>query len=162
MTITLAHLEEQMEGLMETIATFKAQEDKPTFARWKPNDGGTYYFVDAIVCPSRWNCSEIDFSRYALDNVFETKSEAQQVLDRQRAKVRVIDRLRELDGGNDEVTWEDASLKYFPVISGSGLVVDFFTMRKDHSTEWYTLSIGAWEQVIKEMPDDVRLALVGD
>lgn len=75
--------------------------------RWKPGEDEEYWYVDDYgqTCEDRYS-GEI---RHLMGNVFKTEEECQAWIDRQKAIVRVNDRIDELNDGW-EPEWGDSSL----------------------------------------------------
>lgn len=51
--------------------------------RWKPDESQKYYFLDGggFVYDNRWDDDSVDYGRFEIDNCFQTKEEAERVVE---------------------------------------------------------------------------------
>lgn len=121
-----------------------------------------YYTISTLeVClTQRWSNSELDEHRLASGNCFRTAQEAENYKALTYATTRVINRLRELEG--DWVAdWDDHRQGKYKA------QYNYDTDRLETSYSFHIKSpplgrhssIEAWESVIEEMPEDVKLML---
>lgn len=92
---------EENEKNNKELREFIEQADKPK-GRWKPREGGEYWFINGfgVADDNYWDSYYISHEvRYLLGNVFKTQEECQAWIDRQKAIVRVNDRIDELNDG---------------------------------------------------------------
>ena len=124
--------------------------------RWKPDAGQKYYLSDSngSVYDSVWSNDYIDRSRVEIGNCFQTKEEAERVVEYLKALAVVRgDSTRKFAGGKDNwyVRYDHAlnSLDAFcsPYITRNGIFgLPYFATKEDaersielHKTEWQTI-----------------------
>lgn len=160
-TITVDGIEIPIEKL-EALG-FTAPKQPKSSGRVKPVDRQKYWMIllGRVDCTTWYGCSA-DELHWAEGNVYPSKEEAQKVLDQRIATTKVLDRLRELDAGSDEVDWSDKEQRRFVAFFSYEfdlLDVDHHWTTQYFPTNYYTTKRGAWETIISEMPEDVRLIL---
>lgn len=101
MTIDRAKIQSDIDRMKQRIASMEAELAKAPVGRWRPNNGGRYYRTSATGAVSvlYWGDDPIDETLAAMGNVYRTQAEAQQSADEQRTRVRILDRIAELNGG---------------------------------------------------------------
>lgn len=128
----------------------------------KPVDGEEYYYIDECgYCDSEvYGGDNEDDARWYMGNCYKTVAEAIKARDKQIATVKVLRRLRELE--SDWVAdWDNGKQEKWSVLF-------------NHNTEnlswfischiaycplgWYSTK-EAWEQVIEELEQDVKLMM---
>ena len=155
---------------LEELGYVKADtvESKSPNKRWMPNDGDKYYtymvgFNNPIIVYT-WTDGELDRSRHAYNNVFKTKELAEKARDQRLAQIRVLDRLRELEG-DFIADWNDKyqnkyiiSYSHHPDLSTAPFSIHHCSTLQYAPNEWCSTK-EAWQQVIYEMEDDVKLMM---
>jgi len=101
MTIDRAKIYSDIGEMKQRIASMEAELAKATAGRWKPNSGERYYRIQATgdVAALYWGDDPIDATLAAIGNVYRTNAEARQAADDQRTRVRILDRIAELNDG---------------------------------------------------------------
>ena len=158
--------EEQFTKLAEQYGYAKciqasAEQCRTKFERIKPTKNKFYWYLsqDGEVWRSTWDGCSSDKHRWSMDNVYLTREAAKLALDRQLAKVRVIDKLRGV-----KLDWDDVlQVKYALALNTStGKIFRKSTQyaqiaeRELYSTE------EACDWVAEHMSEDVRLMLTGE
>lgn len=139
--------------------------EKPKGKVWKPEDGEKYWVIECYgeTHHSYWGNDNIDNGRLAMGNVYPTKEAAELARDRQLAKVRVINALREYEG-DWEADWDDNSQRKHKAVvdwPAKDVRINNNNAYVSVETELYS-SEEAWERVIEEMEADVWLVLTGE
>ena len=124
------------------------------------------YFIvstEAAVEECKWTDHWADLGRLSLGNCFRSVGDAEQSLCRSKATVRVLNKLRELEG--DWVAdWASKQVKWICCYVHSStkfIVVDYSDLQIGRA-DWYSTK-EAWEHVIENMESDVKLMMgVGD
>lgn len=160
-------LENDIAEMKARLASMEAELAKPKSKRFAPEYGQDYWYIgsDGSYYATRWDNDKVDNLRLACGNCYETKEAAQEVFnnylkatDKQFATVRVLNKLRELEG--DWVAdWNDSSQeKYTICFSRKEKVFNIAFFRGDQYApkEWYSTE-AAWEWVINNMDADLRL-----
>ena len=136
---------------------YKPVDDEPK--PW-PQKGDQVYILpaDGSVCGFLYNTlDEAYLDWLAQGNLFPTRSEAEAERDRRAAEHKVLTRLRELSGDWVADWSDDRQCKAFPVIwRKANYLVPETTFTKQVSCGRMCAPLSAWQQVIEEMPDDVR------
>lgn len=80
--------------------------NKPKSKVWKPENNELYYYsYNDAICNDYWNGVGIDNSRYSIGNVFKTKEEAENAVERLKIRAELQ---RFADEHNDKpIDWED-------------------------------------------------------
>ena len=91
----LEELEKKVKELGAEIERLKTNQKSK---QWVPEIGQTYWFVwdDGIAGNSIWGGDLVDNNRLAMGNVYETNNATIIAVERQKAKVRIWNALREL------------------------------------------------------------------
>lgn len=118
-----------------------------------PENGDEYYFVDERgtynYCET-WDGDDTDKHLFSSGNCFRTAQEAENYKALTYATTRVINRLRELEGG---------CVTHSCCVNGFGRLVIYPLDSSVHqSRDWHS-TYEAWEIVIKEISNDVKLML---
>ena len=108
--------QEELTAIKARIAEIERKLAAPTDTGvWVPKIGDTFFYVWAAgaICEDVWKNEEADFAMRALGNVYKCKVEAEIHVERRKAYVAVVRKLREIAGGFVP-DWEDkAQRKYF-------------------------------------------------
>ena len=165
--ITINNIQISEEELVRLVKDNKELMDKITQVdkTW-PKEGDTYYYNSLYaplkICSVNYGGTGFDQEMKEIGNMFKTKEEAAQALDKQKAKVRIINRIKEL---NDSVGWvcdwsdgsQDKSYLYYnsvnKMISSTGIHIIH-----NHSTEFY-FSREVVDQVVKDCGEDYKIYL---
>ena len=127
-----------------------------------PEDGQEFFFINARgeVSYDVWTNHEIDLQKAIMGNRFINRATADKAVAKRQATVRVLNKLRELEG--DWVAdWGDSNqLKH-------GVRYDFedkcfyheaLSTNIDRPAEWFSITI-AWRHVLDNMESDVKLMM---
>lgn len=111
-----AQLENDIKEMEARLASMKAELGKPVKSKvFVPEIYQKYWWITGSgnTCLSEFNDDANDKLRLALGNVYETETEAEKAREKKLATVRVLNKLRELEG--DWVAdWNDfSSRKYY-------------------------------------------------
>lgn len=163
--ITINNVQIEEEKLVELVKGNKELMDKITEVdkSW-PKIGDKYYFFSRYTSILEPNYSGDNFDEYQkeIGDMFRTKEEAEQALAKQKAKVRIINRIKEL---NDSVGWvcdwsdgdqEKAHLYY----SNDNKLTDWYKKYTEqwHPTEFY-FSKDVADKVVKDCGEDYKIYL---
>jgi len=156
-------IQKELETLKAKIAELEGKlKPKPTSnGRFKPKAGESFWCLDGLnrAC---YNPNYLDAAtpHYKAGNCYRTKEETQYIADRKQAEVDVTDRLRELEG--DWVAdWSDGNKqKSYPYYDHRDrqLGIEYSSFIQCTPAEWSSTR-SAWEDVIEEMPEKVKLML---
>lgn len=152
-------LEKDIAEMKARIASMETELAKPKSKVFVPKAGHEYWYVSSygVGYATQWASDNLDNLRLACGNCYETKEAAQKATDKQFATVRVLNKLRELEG--DWVAdWNDSTQEkctiYFNHV-GEKFCVDWYKCQ--HAPKkWYT-SKKASNWVIDNMDADLRL-----
>ena len=131
--------------------------------RWRASLGEHYYAFWLNGKPRKLVEDELDADNGAYDSgeYFRTPEEAESYMAIKLATQRVIDRLRELDDGQ-KIDWNNfAQEKYYAYFDRGSkkLVVGRSCFVQTTEVNKHSAKQESWPQIIKEMPDDVKLML---
>lgn len=153
-------LENDIAEMKARLASMEAELAKPKSKRFAPEYGQDYWYIgsDGSYYATRWDNDKVDNLRLACGNCYETKEAAQKATDKQFATVRVLNKLRELEG--DWVAdWNDSSQEKYTICFdyGNKIFRTYFWWSNQWSPkEWYSTG-KAWQWVINNMDADLRL-----
>ena len=155
--------DEDFRELAEKQGFVKKAEIVAPNRRWRAQLGDNYYtsWVDGKTREVIDKGLNIDKYLYETGNYFQTFNEAESHSEVKLATQRVTDRLRELDGGQ-ELDWGDnTQKKYYPCLDRGNkkLIVSYSYFIQLAEASRYSAKQESWLQVVKEMPDDVKLML---
>lgn len=117
----LKELEKKIEELSKELEELRCELDKEKLSntqmnnRWRANDGEKYYFIysDGTIDWSIDTNDEISVKHYDLGNYFQTKEEAEKVVEKIKIYTQLKDLALRLNNG-EEIDWEnDNQLKHF-------------------------------------------------
>ena len=155
-------LQKDINEMKLRLASMEAELNKPVAEPkvWRPGYGGTYYWVntDGTVRESHWGGTEFGKSISELNNVYKTREQAEHVVAVAKAKARIVNKLRELEG--DWVanwTKRDAT-KHFVVydIETQAFITSANFTHMAHPPEMYS-SKDACQWVAVNMTNDLKL-----
>lgn len=162
--ITINNVQISEEELVRLVKDNKELMNKITQKDVWPKIGDKYYYFDhcSTIGSGLYFNDRVDEYQKETGNMFKTKEEAEQALDKQKAKVRIINRIKEL---NDSVGWvcDWSNNSYIKchlfynnlnkMISSTG-VYEF----QDTPTELY-FSREVADQVVKDCGEDYKIYL---
>lgn len=128
---------------------------------WKPKKGESYYTINYRACVVYliWNDDPIDEGAYAIGNVYRTKPEAEQALEKMKALATIRRHAEQFDFSPN---WSDRSLgKYYVFYDHTTgkLEWGYSTTNHRYLTTYYPTGEAA-EQAISEV-GDAYLTLFG-
>lgn len=131
--------------------------------RWRASIGEHYYVFWLNNKPRKLikNGLGTDNGSYESGEYFRTPEEAESYMSIKLATQRVIDRLRELDDGS-QTDWSDNTKEKYYVYfdwDTKKLVVNCTYFIQFTEANRYSAKQESWLQIIKEMPEDVKLML---
>lgn len=153
-------LENDIAEMKARLASMEAELAKPKSKRFAPKIEQEYWCMgsDGKEYITLWGNDELDISRLAYGNVYETREAAGKARDKQLATVRVLNKLRELEG--DWVAdWDDSN-------QVKNSIWFYHPLKKFHTTRWQTSQFSpkewfsteeACQWVIDNMDADLRL-----
>ena len=147
----LARVEEKL-NKSNTVSKVFVPKEGESYWGWNP--------LSNMVYSHKW-CGHNSEALVMLHRgqVFRTESEAKAALNKQLATVRVLNKLRELEG--DWVAdWNDRDKEKFSVFcdyEGKGFLINVHYTMCARPSEWYSTK-EAWQWVIDNMADDLKLA----
>lgn len=154
-------LEKDIAEMKARLASMEAELAKPVKSKvFAPEYGQDYWYIgsDGSYYATRWDNDKVDNLRLACGNVYETRESAEKARGKQLATVRVLNKLRDLEG--DWVAdWNDSTQrKHTTCFSRKEKVFNIAFFRGDQYApkEWYSTE-AAWEWVIDNMDADLRL-----
>ena len=118
--MTKKEIEEQLERAQETLYNLQKQLDElkqvkieePLKKRWKPEQDYIYWFVgsDGDIYRCSWHNDEVDNFRYLHNNVFKTKTEAEEY----RKKINIQAQFKNfVEERSEKLNWKnDDQCKY--------------------------------------------------
>jgi hypothetical protein len=154
-------LQQDIEALREKLTSMEATLNKVDKAFPQVGDKYRYILSDGRIASDTYVGSTEDKERIAMGNFYQTKAEAEKSRDKQLAKVRVIRKLRELDG-DLEVDFSDSRQEKYYVgwrSTTKSLFLYYCVHVQGAEKELYSTKKEAWEWVIDNMADDVELML---
>jgi len=150
-------LQQELDALKTKIAELEGKLSKPK-GRFKPEAGECFWYLNHLNRVSYSYNDSTEF--YRVGNCYTTQEETQYIADRIQAEVDVTDRLRELEG--DWVAdWSDRNKqKSYPYYDHRDrqLGIEYSSFIQCTPAEWSSTR-SAWEDVIEEMPEKVKLML---
>lgn len=156
-----AQLENDIKEMEARLASMKAVLGKPVKSKvFVPEIGQTYWWLSSSGTLSRFvfDDDESDKLHLALGNVYETEAEAEKAIEKKLATVRVLNKLRELEG--DLVAdWNDVfSRKYHICYNHLELKLQIGDAQFCQTNEQNSYSTKeACQWVIDNMQDDLKL-----
>lgn len=162
--ITINNVQISEEELVRLVKDNKELMDKITQKDVWPKIGDKYYYFDhcSTIGSGLYFNDRVDEYQKETGNMFKTKEEAAQALDRQKAKVRIINRIKEL---NDSVGWvcdwsNDSQEKGHLYYSYDKKIIDWYReyTDQDNPTEFY-FSADVADQVVKDCGEDYKIYL---
>ena len=150
-------LENASEDKIKEVLDFLGYKDK-----WTPNEDDEYYFIQAggDIWTATLGKTRQSNQRLLMGNYYRTREEAEQALDFQTRKAKLI---KEIEDSSDVINWEDTNhVKYHIWIDRRDnlLRVDGFVYLQDQGAT-YTTNIVFLEELIKERSDEVKELLFG-
>lgn len=148
---------EAQEALKEAKA--ELEKAKNTTSRYRAKNCDRYWYltrgcrVDTLL----ENGDPLDSALHEAGNYYKTEEEAEKARDRQLATVRVLDKLRELEG-DYKFSKGTAHYNYYSGFDPDLDVYVSWSASLDKPIEWYSTE-EAWEYVIDNMEPDLRLML---
>lgn len=156
-------LQQSIEKIEKELAEMKANLNKADGNVGIPRDYDRYWFVisGGEIHVNHWNRAGdcVDNYRLSTGNVYKTEKNALEARDRRLATMRVLKKLRELEGYYTP-KFDDKTRNYSCYYSWyfKGLYIDVWSSKQQLPIEWYSTQ-EAWEWVISNMESDVKLML---
>lgn len=157
----IKQLQSDIKAMEERIASMKKELESKQSKVWKPQHGDTAYILwsDGVDFQITYYKRDNE-GQLSMGNVFKTKQEAEKARDRRLATVRVVNALREHEG--DWIAdWNNNKYDKYHVYSifpHGELILNRSNRLLLVPIEWYS-SKEAWQWVIDNMADDVKLML---
>lgn len=159
----MQELEKQVDEITETAARLRETfERERQVVSGVPEVEQAYWYLDecGAVDRAQWDNHRLDKKILAFGNIYLTESEAIKAQQQRLAEVRVITRLRELDGGF-VADWGDRNQNkccvYFDHQDGTLNTVSRAVLH--HTPPHWVSTLDTWNQVIQEMPEDTKLMM---
>lgn len=150
---TIVH-KDQLEKSPSILTDWFEEIKEPT--RWKPENGERYYWLDSngLVCHNIWADDSIDRSRFEIGNCFETREEAERVVEylKALAVVKGDATTKFVEGGENWIVFYNANDNAlhldcnFSHIRNGVFGLPYFATEDDakssieqHKNEWLTI-----------------------
>ena len=154
------NLQKQVEDMKNKLAEMEAELNKKEDVFPKYGDSYWCIHADSDVVLSQWCDGYYANKTLKYGNVYQSEEEAIKARDIQLAKVRVTDRIKELNDGWTP-DWSDGNESKYIVLSSdtNRLWVSNMFVTKFLPNNMYMKSRGIAEQILSEMEDDIKLIL---
>jgi hypothetical protein len=157
----IKELEDRMEKMRAELEEVKAQPPKDV---WTLSKGDTIYIVSSHchAVPFTWTGSELARKWRDHGMLYLIQQEAERFIEYQRALTRVKRRIAELNDGWTPVWGGEDQMKYYVYCENSRyfvLLTKSNTYFKHTNNDMYLKSETLAQQLIKEMPDDLKIIL---
>lgn len=134
-------LEETKNRCAEIEKKIEELEKQESEVRWRAKEGGNFYFSTGYG-EIRTDCDghhKLDTDRYSLGNYFETKKEAENVVEKIKIYTQLKDLAFRLNKGVN-VNWRDARNKYsISYDTSTGKMVSYWNTRLQEIGQIYCL-----------------------
>lgn len=149
--ISLVEAEKQIQDIRKELDELDKVKIEPESRRWKPKEHDTYYYIgpSGRVWSDEWIGHAVDFCRYAIGNAFETKEEAEFVVER----LKVIAELKEFAEPDDR-KWDGHTKHYHISCYGDTNTMSIFCCEVIKNPTIYFESMEEAEKAIRTVGED--------
>ena len=129
---------------------------------FKPKLGEDYFYWwgDGTITETSWRDNDTNEGRMAMGNVSKTVEEAKKAVAKRQATVRVLNKLRELEGDWVADWGDDRASNYIAAYDNVDGTLNLFRYATNIAAPIELFSSkSAWDHVIENMESDVKLMM---